>query len=86
MISGFKKQAQRRFSFCTVPVFLKNAAQYARFQLFDLVHPDPYACIAWHTQIPSWRYRNRPDLWAVRQAGTLKLLGEKPPVKYFQPF
>ena len=56
------------------------------FDFFHLFNPHSHACIAWHMQTASWRNINASYLWTIRQTGTFKLLTEKSPVIFFQPF
>ena len=58
--------------------------------LFDLqslrfFQPDRCTGITRHSQIPSWRQRNRTHLRSVRKTGSLKLLREKPSAECLKP-
>lgn len=52
----------------------------------DFIQPDPGAGVAWHAEITPRGEGDGTDFRAVRQAGTLELLGEKSPVEVLQPF
>ena len=56
------------------------------FNLLQHILPDPCTCITWHSEISSWRKCHTTYLRAIRQTGTLELLGKKSPIEGFQPF
>ncbi len=53
--------------------------------MFQLLHPQIPRSVRRHPQITSWRDRDRTDFRAVRQAGPLELLREKPFIKCLFP-
>ncbi len=55
-------------------------------EMIELLHPERIDGVGRHTPVAARTERDGADLWSVRQAGALELLGEETAVEVLQPF